>query len=117
MGVSNFCSFEQELPASYSIRVPTYFDGQTRVFNFCSFEQELPTSYSICVPKYFGDSTGESTDLSMKNGDPSTNGFDLNKNNIIKPTLDHLSEEDCKVLKACHKEVDEIFLSRYEEIR
>jgi hypothetical protein len=29
-------------------------------------------------------------------------------------SLDHLSEEDDKVLEAYHKEVDEIFLSHYE---
>jgi hypothetical protein len=50
----------------------------------------------------------------MKKVIPGTNGSDLIKYNIIKPTLDHLSEEDCKVLEAYHKEVDEIFLSRYE---
>jgi hypothetical protein len=29
----------------------------------------------------------------MKKGDPDTNGSELNKNNIIKPTLDLLSKE------------------------
>jgi hypothetical protein len=38
----------------------------------------------------------------MKKGDPDTNRSDLNKNNIIKPTLDHLSEEDHKALEAYH---------------
>jgi hypothetical protein len=47
-------------------------------------------------------------------GVPNTNGSNLNNDNIIKHTLDHLSEEDRKVLEAYHKEVDEIFLSRYE---
>jgi hypothetical protein len=46
----------------------------------------------------------------MKNGFPGTNGSDLNKDNIIKPTLDHLSKEDRKTLEAYHKEVDVIFL-------
>jgi hypothetical protein len=50
----------------------------------------------------------------MKKGDPDTNGSDLKKNNIIKPTFDHLSEEDHQALKAYHKEVDEILLMRYE---
>jgi hypothetical protein len=49
----------------------------------------------------------------MKKGDPGTNKSNLNKNNIIKPTLDHLLE-DRKALETYHKEVDEIFLSRYE---
>jgi hypothetical protein len=39
----------------------------------------------------------------MKKGDPGTNGSDLNKDNIIKPTLDRLSKEDHKVLEAYHK--------------
>jgi hypothetical protein len=53
----------------------------------------------------------------MKKGVPDTNGSDLNKHNIVKPTLYHLSEEDHKTLEAYHKEVDEIFLSRYEVTR
>jgi hypothetical protein len=53
----------------------------------------------------------------MKKGDPSTNDSDLNKDNIIKPTLDCLSREDRKALETYHKEVDEIFLSRYEVTR
>jgi hypothetical protein len=39
----------------------------------------------------------------MKKGDLGTNGSDLNKNNIIKSTLDHLSKEDRKELEAYHK--------------
>jgi ABC-type oligopeptide transport system substrate-binding subunit len=53
----------------------------------------------------------ESTTSTMKKGDPDTNRSDLNKNNIIKPTLDHLSEQDRKALEAYHQEVDEIILS------
>jgi hypothetical protein len=53
----------------------------------------------------------------MKKEGLSTNESDLNKSNIIKPTLDHLSEEDHKVLESYHKEVDEVFLSRYEVTR
>jgi hypothetical protein len=53
----------------------------------------------------------------MKKGDPDTNKSNLNKNNIIKPTLDHLLEEDRKALETYHKEVDEIFLSHYEVTR
>jgi hypothetical protein len=52
----------------------------------------------------------------MRKGDPNTNGSDLNMN-IVKPTLDHLFEKDCKALEAYHKEVDEIFLSHYEVTR
>jgi hypothetical protein len=53
----------------------------------------------------------------MKKGGPGINRSDLNKDNIIKPTIDHLSEVDHKALKAYHKEVDEIFLSHHEVTR
>jgi hypothetical protein len=53
----------------------------------------------------------------MKKVIPGTNGSDLIKYNIIKPTLDHLLEEDRKALEDYHKDVDEIFLSRYEVTR
>jgi hypothetical protein len=68
-------------------------------------------------PTHFGNSAGESITSTMKKGGPGTNGSDLNKDNIIKPTLDHLSEEDCKALEAYHKEVNELFLSHYEVTR
>jgi hypothetical protein len=61
------------------------------------------------VRTHFGDSAGESTTPTMKKGDSGTNGSDLNKSNIIKSTLDHLSEEDLKV--------EEIFLLCYEVTR
>jgi hypothetical protein len=102
------------LPESTKLDPPVY---QTGASNFCSFEQELSTLYSIHVLTHFGDSTGELTTSSMKKGDPSTNGSNLNKNNIIKPTLDHLSEEDRKALKAYHKKVNENFLLHYKVIR
>jgi hypothetical protein len=50
----------------------------------------------------------------MNKRDPGSNRSDLNKNNIIKPTLNQLSEEDHKALEGYHKELDEIFWSRYE---
>jgi hypothetical protein len=50
----------------------------------------------------------------MKKLGPDTNVCDLNKNNIMKPIFDNLTEEDRKALEACHKEVDELFLSPYE---
>jgi hypothetical protein len=86
---------------------------QTGASGFFCFEQELSTPCLIHVPTYFGDSAGDSTTSTMK-GVPDTNRSNLNNDNIIKHTLDHLSEEDRKVLEAYHKEVDEIFLSRYE---
>jgi hypothetical protein len=66
-----------------------------------------PAPCSIRVPTHFGDSTGELTTTTLKKGD----------RNIIKPTLDHLLEEDHKALKAYHKEVYEVFLSHYEVTR
>jgi hypothetical protein len=52
----------------------------------------------------------------MKNGDPDTNGSHLDNDNIIKHTLDHLSEEDRKTLETYH-EVDKIFLLRHKVTR
>jgi hypothetical protein len=90
---------------------------KTEGSNFCSFKKELLAPYSIHVPTYFCDSARELTTSTMKKGDPDTSGSDLNKNNIIKPTLNHLLNKDCKALEAYHKEVDEIFLSHYEVTR
>jgi hypothetical protein len=53
----------------------------------------------------------------MKKRGHNTNRSNLNKDNIIKPTLDHLSKEHYKALMAHHKDVDEIFLWRYEVTR
>jgi hypothetical protein len=84
---------------------------------FSYFEQELSAPCSIRVPTYIGDSAGELTTSSKKKGGPNTNGSHLNKDNIIKPTLDNLTEEDRKALEAYHKEVDELFFSCYEVMR
>jgi hypothetical protein len=69
------------------------------------------------VPTHFGNYARESNTSSKMKRDPSTSGSDLKKNNMIKSTLNHLSEEDLKALEAYHKEVDEIFLSFYEVTR
>jgi hypothetical protein len=50
----------------------------------------------------------------MKKGGFGINRSDLNNDNIMKPTFDTLTEEDCKALEAYHVEVDELFFSRYE---
>jgi predicted nucleotidyltransferase len=42
------------------------------------------------------------------------NESDLDKNNIIKPTFDTLTEEDHKALEAYHAEVYEVSYSCYE---
>jgi hypothetical protein len=69
------------------------------------------------VPSHFDDSTRKSTTSNMKKGDPDTNRSDLNKKNIIRRTLDHLSKEDRKALEVYHKEVDEILLLCYKVTR
>jgi hypothetical protein len=53
----------------------------------------------------------------MKGGNSNTNGSDLDKNNIIKPTFDTLTEEDRKVFEAYHANLEELLLSRCEVTR
>jgi hypothetical protein len=72
------------------------------------------------VATHFGDSAGESTTsstLSMKGGNSGTNGFNLDKNNIIKPTFDILMEEGHKAFKTYRVNFKELFLSRGEVTR
>jgi hypothetical protein len=66
------------------------------------------------VRTHFSYFDGELTTSSMKNGGCSTNGSDLDKDTIIKPTFNILLEEDRKELEAYCEEVDEHFLSCYE---
>jgi Holliday junction resolvase RusA-like endonuclease len=69
------------------------------------------------VQIYFGDLAGESATSrtsSMKKGNFGTNRSDLDKNNIIKPTFDTLTEEDRKVFEAYRTEVDELLYLHYE---
>jgi hypothetical protein len=47
----------------------------------------------------------------MKGGNSGTNGSDLYKNNIIKPTFDTLMKEGHKAFKAYHANLNELFLS------
>jgi hypothetical protein len=54
---------------------------------------------------------------SMKGGNYSHNGSDLDKGNILKPTFDTLTEEGRKALKAYHANLEELFLSRCEVTR
>jgi hypothetical protein len=53
----------------------------------------------------------------MKGGNSSTNGSDLDKNNIIKHTFDTLPGEGHKALKAYRDDLDELFYSCYEVTR
>jgi hypothetical protein len=69
------------------------------------------------VATHFGDSTGESTishTSSMKGGNSDTNGSDLDKNNIIKPTFNTLTDEGRKALESYRADPDELFYSHYE---
>jgi hypothetical protein len=54
---------------------------------------------------------------SMKKGNSRTNGSDPDKNNIIKPTIDNLTEEDRRSLKAYSADQEELFYSHYEVTR
>jgi hypothetical protein len=97
-----------------------YFGLPNWMVRFSLFQTEASISCLIHVPTYFDDSAGESTTSntsSMKIGGFGVNGSDLNKNNIIKPTFNTLTEEDHKVLETYCMEVDELFYSCYEVTR
>jgi hypothetical protein len=47
----------------------------------------------------------------MKGGNSGTNGSDLNKGNILKPTFDTLTEEGLKTFEAYRANHEELFLS------
>jgi hypothetical protein len=66
------------------------------------------------VATHFGDSAEESTTSStssMKGGNSGSNGSDINKSNILKPTFDTLTEESRKAFEAYHANLEELFLS------
>jgi hypothetical protein len=74
-------------------------------------------SYSFRVATNFGNSAGESTTAStssIKGGNFGNNGSDLDKNNILRPTFDTLTEEGHKAFKAFCVDFKELFLSRCE---
>jgi hypothetical protein len=50
----------------------------------------------------------------MKVGNSGNNGFNLDKNNIIKTTFDILTEEGRKALEAYRVDLEELFYSRYK---
>jgi hypothetical protein len=53
----------------------------------------------------------------MNGGNSSTNGSDLDKNNILKPTFNNLMEEGHKAFEAYHIDFNELFLSHCEVMR
>jgi hypothetical protein len=50
----------------------------------------------------------------MKGENSGHNGSDLDKSNILKPTIDTLMEEGRKTFEAYHTNFEELFLLRYE---
>jgi hypothetical protein len=69
------------------------------------------------VATHFGDCAGElttSSTSSIKGGNSSNNGFNLDKGNILKPTFDTLTEEGRKAFKAYRANLEELFLSCYK---
>jgi hypothetical protein len=54
---------------------------------------------------------------SMKGGNSDNNGSDLDKDNILRPTFDTLTEEGHKAFKAYIAYLRELFLSRCEVTR
>jgi hypothetical protein len=46
----------------------------------------------------------------MKGGNSGTNGSDLDKRNILKPTFNTLMEEGCKAFKVYCTDFKELFL-------
>jgi hypothetical protein len=72
------------------------------------------------VAIHFGDSTRESTTSSMssmKGGNSGNNRSGLDKGNILKPTIDILTEEGHKALKAYLADLRELFLLHCELTR
>jgi hypothetical protein len=76
---------------------------QDRTIWFALFQAGAFDSYSFRVQTHFGDSAGESTTSStssVKGGNSGTNGSDLDKNNILKPTFDTLTKVGRKAFEA-----------------
>jgi hypothetical protein len=89
---------------------------QTGVSNFSVLSRSFQLLFDPCA-NIFGDSAGESITSctsSMKKGSSGVNQSDLDKNNIIKPTFDNLTEEDHKALEIYRAYLDDLFYSHYE---
>jgi hypothetical protein len=87
------------------------FDLSHWTVRFLQFQARSYDSCSIHVATHFGNSAGESTTSrasSMKGGNSGTNGSDLDKNNIIKPTFNALIEEGHKALEAYRANLEEL---------
>jgi hypothetical protein len=53
----------------------------------------------------------------MKGENSGTNGTDLDKNNIIKPTFDTLTKKICKAFKTYCADLEDLFVSCCEVTR
>jgi hypothetical protein len=85
-----------------------------RIAQFFLFLEGTFCSCLIHVQTHFGDSARESTTShmsSMKRGNFSTNGSDLDQNNIHKPTFDTLMAQGCKAFEAYYANLEELFVS------
>jgi recombination DNA repair RAD52 pathway protein len=72
------------------------------------------------VATNFGNSAGELTTSStsnIKGGNSDNNRSELDKNNMLKPTFDTLTEEGHKAFKAFCADFKELFLSHCEVMR
>jgi hypothetical protein len=91
-----------------------------RSVQFLLFQTGASSSSSICVPTNFDDSAGESTTShlsNMKKGGSGVNRYGIDKNNIIRPTFNTLTEDDRKALETYRTDLDEFFYSHYEVTR
>jgi hypothetical protein len=88
-----------------------------RTIQFVQFRVGASGSCLFYVLTYFGDSTGESATSctsSMKGGNSSNNGSNLDKGNILKPTFDTLTEDGHKAFEVYRANLEELFLSHCE---
>jgi hypothetical protein len=97
-------SLEPTVPLTATRIDETRLSGlQDRTIWFALFRAGAFNSYSFRVRTHFGDSAGESTTSStssMKGVNSGTNGSELDKNNILKPTFDTLTEVGRKAFEA-----------------
>jgi hypothetical protein len=93
------------------------FGSPNRTVRFLQFWSGASGSCLICLATHFGGSAGELTTSStsgMKGGNSNINGSNLDKGNILKPTIDTLMDEGCKAFEAYSTNLQELFLSRCE---
>jgi hypothetical protein len=90
------------------------YDLPNWMIRFVLFQAGAFGSSSFHVQTHFGDSVGESTTSStssMNGGSSGNNGSDLDKDNILEPTFDTLTEEGHQVFEDYITGLRELFLS------